>query len=51
MLTRPMISPTLGAQIQRLLSRLPQAKWHQWDPGAAAQRISNTVYRFDKRAM
>lgn len=25
-------SPTLGAQIKELLARLPQAKWHQWEP-------------------
>ncbi len=25
-------SPTLGAQIKELLTRLPEAKWHQWEP-------------------
>jgi len=25
-------SPTLGAQIKDLMARLPQARWHQWEP-------------------
>ena len=25
-------SPTLGGQIKELLGRLPQARWHQWEP-------------------
>ena len=25
-------SPTLGAQVKELLARLPQARWHQWEP-------------------
>jgi molybdopterin-containing oxidoreductase family iron-sulfur binding subunit len=31
-LTETVTSPTLGDQIDRLLEKLPEAKWHQWDP-------------------
>ena len=31
-LTETVNSPTLAAQIQDLLRRLPLARWHQWDP-------------------
>lgn len=30
-LTEPISSPSLAAQMQTLLAALPQAKWHQWD--------------------
>jgi len=30
-LTEPISSPSLVAQMQALLASLPQAKWHQWD--------------------
>jgi molybdopterin-containing oxidoreductase family iron-sulfur binding subunit len=52
LLTPPVTSPSLVDQIQALLAKLPQAKWHQWDavygtvqggaPAAAA------LYHFDK---
>src|SRR5919106_1242436 len=31
-LTETVASPTLAAQIQELLTRMPLAKWHQWEP-------------------
>ena len=31
-LSETVASPTLGAQLQDLLSRFPQAKWVQWEP-------------------
>jgi MoCo/4Fe-4S cofactor protein with predicted Tat translocation signal len=31
-LTETVASPTLGAQMQEFLTRLPQAKWVQWEP-------------------
>jgi molybdopterin-containing oxidoreductase family iron-sulfur binding subunit len=31
-LTETVVSPTLAAQLQRLLSDYPEAKWHQYDP-------------------
>lgn len=43
-LTGTVTSPTLGAQIQDLLTRFPRARWHQWEAAghhhsrAAAQR-------------
>jgi len=33
-LTESVNSPTLSAQLQELLTRLPAAKWHQWDPAS-----------------
>ena len=56
-LTEPIISPTLGAQMKELLTTLPQAKWHQYEPAnrdnvragavmAFGQPV-NTTYRFD----
>ena len=32
LLTGSMTSPTLAAQIRRLLALFPEAKWHQWEP-------------------
>ena len=31
-LTETVASPTLGAQMQEILTRLPEAKWVQWEP-------------------
>ena len=56
-LTESIISPTLGAQMKDLLTTLPQAKWHQYEPAnrdnaragammAFGQPV-NTTYRFD----
>jgi molybdopterin-containing oxidoreductase family iron-sulfur binding subunit len=33
-LTETVSSPTLAAQIEDILTRLPAAMWHQWDPGS-----------------
>lgn len=58
LLTKTVISPTLGAQIRALLARFPEAKWHQYEPcgGDSARegarlafgRPVNTVYHFDQ---
>jgi len=58
LLTGTVTSPTLGAQIQDLLTALPEAKWHQYEPcGRHAARAGsvaafgkpfNTIYRFDR---
>jgi len=56
-LTESIISPALGAQMKDLLTALPQAKWHQYEPAnrdnaragavmAFGQPV-NTTYRFD----
>ncbi len=31
-LTGTVTSPTLAAQVHKLLASMPQAKWHQWEP-------------------
>src|SRR5262245_1678556 len=52
LLTEPITSPSLLDQIDTLMSGLPQAKWHQWDPvygtvqGGAAG--ASALYHFDK---
>ena len=33
-LTETVASPTLAAQIEAILARLPAAVWHQWDPAS-----------------
>jgi molybdopterin-containing oxidoreductase family iron-sulfur binding subunit len=57
-LTETVTSPALGNQLQTLLTQLPGAKWHQYEPvGRDAAREGgrlaygeyvNTVYRFDQ---
>ncbi len=52
LLTGRVTSPTITAQIQRLLQMLPEAQWHQWEPvfstpGAA----ENALYSFDRAAV
>ncbi len=57
-LTGTVTSPTLAWQIENLLKKFPQAKWHQWDPSGgqnvregarlAFGRPVQTVYRFDQ---
>ncbi len=57
-LTESITSPALGQQMKDLLTALPQAKWHQWQPAnndnaragavmAFGQPV-NTTYRFDQ---
>ena len=36
-LTETVTSPTLGAQIKKLLEQFPEAKWHQYEPWAATR--------------
>jgi MoCo/4Fe-4S cofactor protein with predicted Tat translocation signal len=57
-LTDTVTSPTLGAQIRKLLQQFPEAKWHQYEPcgGDSAREGSrlafgrplNTIYRVDQ---
>ncbi len=57
-LTETVTSPTLGAQIEALLSKYPNARWHQYDPVSrdsvregsrmAFGRFVETDYRFDQ---
>jgi MoCo/4Fe-4S cofactor protein with predicted Tat translocation signal len=56
-LTETVTSPTLADQIQRLLTKYPQAKWHQYDPAlsgtvGSGSRMAfgeyvETIYRLD----
>ncbi|MCI0403973.1 MAG: TAT-variant-translocated molybdopterin oxidoreductase, partial [Acidobacteria bacterium] len=58
LLTETVTSPTLASQIQALLARYPEARWHQYEPvnrdnaraGArlAFGEVVETQYRFDK---
>ena len=57
-LTETIISPSLGAQMRELLTALPQAKWHQYEPAnrdnvragaiAAFGQPVNITYKFDQ---
>jgi len=57
-LTETVTSPTLAAQLERLLRELPEARWHQYEPlhdvvqrvGArlAFGRPVDTLYHFDR---
>jgi molybdopterin-containing oxidoreductase family iron-sulfur binding subunit len=60
-LTETVTSPTLAAQIEGILSELPAARWHQWEPAgrdsaragalAALGRPAEIQYRFDQAAL
>jgi molybdopterin-containing oxidoreductase family iron-sulfur binding subunit len=52
LLTEPVTSPSLVEQVEKLLTAMPGATWHQWDPvfgtvqgGAPAE---TALYHFDK---
>jgi molybdopterin-containing oxidoreductase family iron-sulfur binding subunit len=51
LLTEPITSPTLTAQIEQLLVTFPQARWHQWDAvyGAAQDGApsSAAIYKLE----
>jgi Fe-S-cluster-containing dehydrogenase component len=57
-LTETVTSPSLGAQLRKVLAQFPAAKWHQYEPAgphsarraslAAFGRYVNTVYRLDR---
>jgi molybdopterin-containing oxidoreductase family iron-sulfur binding subunit len=48
LLTGPITSPTLRAQIDALLKRWPRARWHQYSAIAPFGRDVHPVYRFDR---
>ena len=52
LLTEPISSPTLTAQIKDLMTALPEARWHQWDAvyGTHQGGASNAhaIYKLDK---
>ena len=51
-LTGPITSPSLAAQMKALQENFPEAKWHQWDAVYGASQdgapAAAAVYRFDK---
>jgi molybdopterin-containing oxidoreductase family iron-sulfur binding subunit len=57
-LTETVISPTLAHQLKELLSKFPEARWHQYEPisrsnvlagaGLAFGRPLNVVYRIER---
>src|SRR5690606_8523254 len=51
-LTEPISSPSVLAQIAQFQAAFPQARWHQWDPvyGTAqgGVRAAQPIYRFDR---
>ena len=47
LLTETVNSPTLAAQIQKLLQRFPSAKWHQWDPAGVSNTRAGARLAFD----
>ncbi len=56
-LTRTVTSPTLAAQLQAIEKKLPEAKWHQWEPltrdaireaQAGGVFAGETIYNFAK---
>ena len=47
-LTAPVVSPTLGRQIDALLQMLPEARWHQHDPLANDNALRGAVLAFGR---
>ena len=51
-LTEPITSPSLLAQMSSLLAKMPQMKWHQWDPVYGARQggafDAHPIYQFSK---
>ncbi len=48
LLTGTVTSPTLAAQIQELLRRLPEARWHRWEPAGRHQSAAAAVRAFGR---
>jgi MoCo/4Fe-4S cofactor protein with predicted Tat translocation signal len=47
-LTGTVTSPTLGAQIKKLLAQFPEAKWHQYEPSGGDSVREGTRLAFGK---
>ncbi len=47
-LTGTITSPTLGAQLDALLSRYSQARWHQWEPISRDNVLEGTQLAFGR---
>ena len=48
-LTESIGSPTLAAQLQELLAKYPEAKWHQWDPAGRDTAYVGAMLAFGER--
>jgi len=52
LLTEPISSPSLTAQIKELLSGMPEARWHQWDAVYGTHQggapTAHAIYKLDK---
>ncbi len=48
LLTETVTSPTVAAQLQRLLALYPEARWHQWDPLHADSALEGARRAFDE---
>jgi len=49
-LTESVSSPTLASQLRDLLTRLPAAKWHQWDPASRENARAGATLAFGEYA-
>ncbi|MDX1583788.1 MAG: TAT-variant-translocated molybdopterin oxidoreductase, partial [Thermoanaerobaculia bacterium] len=57
-LTETVVSPTMGAQLERILREMPEARWHQYDAATAEGgregrrralgSYQDPIFRFDK---
>ena len=45
-LTETVSSPTLAKQMRDLLAQLPEARWHQWEPGARDNSRAGAILAF-----
>ena len=45
-LTGRVSSPTLAAQLDELLKRFPEAKWHQYEPAVSDAQLAGTRLAF-----
>jgi MoCo/4Fe-4S cofactor protein with predicted Tat translocation signal len=45
-LTETVTSPTLAAELESLLDRLPEARWHQWEPAERANSLAGATLAF-----
>src|SRR5947208_12759426 len=52
-LTETITSPTLGAQLQAVLTKFPRARWYQWDPLTrdSMRTTPEAVYNFSDAAV
>jgi MoCo/4Fe-4S cofactor protein with predicted Tat translocation signal len=49
LLTGTLTSPTLAAQIQDLLRRFPEARWHRWEPAGGLQSAAAARRAFGRQ--